>query len=158
MIRTLDGYVLVRADADDPVRAQWADVRSHFWLSRYVPPITLSWHSISERNRIINSAVRPTASLGRWQTPNQTMSGLMGSVVDIAVLKYATLLCSRVPEDDLCLVLCDGEPLAYLIVELAGLRCVLDPVHDAPQEPSAYRPCAARHALMGASVYRIEAL
>jgi predicted transglutaminase-like cysteine proteinase len=155
----LEGYTLIRADADDPVRLRWTDVRSHFYLSRYVPPITLSWHAISERNRIINSAVRPAANpSGRWQTPNQTMSGLMGDAVDIAVLKYATLLCSRVPESDLCLVLCADEPRAYLLVEFAGLRAVLDAVNDTPCEPCTYRLCAPRYALMGCETYRVETL
>lgn len=157
MLRPLDGCTLIRADADDPVRVQWTEVRSHFWLSRYVPPITLSWRAISERNRIINSAVRPAANLGgRWQTPNQTMSGLMGDAIDVAVLKYATLLCSRVPESDLCVVLCADEPRAYVLVEFGGLRCALDPVSDAPCEPCAYRLCAPRYALMGCDVWRGE--
>src|SRR5258705_780774 len=100
---SFDGYRSWQAGPDDPFRSKWDKVRPTFG-SAPMPSVPFD---VALENQRINSDIKYTPELqGRdeWQSPAQTWESRKGDCEDYAIVKYAALLKSGMPEDHLRLV------------------------------------------------------
>jgi predicted transglutaminase-like cysteine proteinase len=100
------GYHAFDAAPDDPMRLKWNAVRATFDAAPlYGVPLDLD--AIEQENLEINTKVHYVAEppgVDVWQPPAYTWAHRSGDCEDYAILKYAMLLKSGLPEDRLRLV------------------------------------------------------
>ena len=126
------GYSSHEAPPNDPLRTKWNAVRP----SLYSAPMPSMPFDIAIENQRINSDIKYTPELqgdDEWQTPAQTWESRKGDCEDYAIVKYAALLKSGMPEDHLRLVVGEiksamrNNPAhAWCAAYLNGNWCALD--------------------------------
>lgn len=143
------GYVQIPASENDDTRRKWMHIRAagSFAASTLInfKIDHIDFKALASFNRSINSSIHYIPEQkDNWQTPSKTISRSAGDCEDYAILKYAILHTSGVPETRLSLVL--GEiaampnniPHAFTVIELDGKRYVLDNKFDMVVEPEDY--------------------
>ena len=139
------GYAAIPAPAEDPFRRKWDAVRS--FLDVEHEAVELSLDAVAAFNERINreaAYVSEPLGLDNWQTPSQTMTSRSGDCEDFAILKYAVMKQSGLPETAMRLVFGQIKSLsgnlghAWLAVWLEDAWRVLDNKFDQLIEPADY--------------------
>lgn len=141
------GYQMIIAPSSDDARAKWDAVKDEkvdIIVGGGLSLNDISWSSISSMNKAVNSHVLyvPDQS-DTWQNPVMTFEHKTGDCEDYAILKRA-ILAQHLPTSQTALVLGEIASLAgnqqhaFLIVELADERRVLDNKFDQIIEPQDY--------------------
>jgi hypothetical protein len=155
------GFRLLPAAADDPVLAKWHVVRRQLDCGPLRDAALLPGADIRGWNGHVNDTVRYLAEapgVDIWQTPAVTLTRRTGDCEDIAILKYALLAASGVPEQCLRIVvgqiksIAGNQDHAWLALFRDGawqaLDCKFDPV-IAVADYLNWLPMAAVHAETG---------
>jgi predicted transglutaminase-like cysteine proteinase len=139
------GYAEISAPADDPFWRKWNVVRSTLDVEH--EPLELSLDAVARFNEKINRDATYTSEprgLDDWQTPTQTMTSMSGDCEDFAILKYAVMKRSGLPEASMRVVFGQIKALggnldhAWLAVRLENEWRVLDNKFDQIIEPADY--------------------
>ncbi len=126
------GYQSFDAQPDDQYRIKWQAVRAPLDLTQ-IPTTLPDFSGITHMNLKINVRIKYVAEAPEqdyWQPPAVTLAKGTGDCEDYAILKYAVLLKSGIPEDQLRLVVGEiandpvNEPHAWCAV------CLYDPSMD----------------------------
>jgi predicted transglutaminase-like cysteine proteinase len=128
------GYRLLAATPDDPVLAKWRGVRTQLDCSQ----LHGDWRpgaDLGAWNAHVNATVHYLAEppgVDIWQTPAFTVAQLTGDCEDYAILKYALLMASGVPEQRLRIVvgqiksIAGNEDHTWLAFFKDSVWCALD--------------------------------
>jgi predicted transglutaminase-like cysteine proteinase len=139
------GYAEISVPADDSILRKWDALRSSLDVEHET--VEPSLDAVARFNEQINrDALYVSEPLGLdvWQTPAQTMTSLTGDCEDFAILKYAVMKRSGLPEAAMRVVLGQIKALsgnldhAWLAVWLEGAWRVLDCKFDQLIEPADY--------------------
>ncbi len=157
-----NGYQSFNAQPDDPLRLKWQAVRAPLDLTQ-VPTVPLDLSKIARMNLDVNIGVKyveEAPGVDYWQPPAVTLAKGTGDCEDYAILKYAILLKSGMPEDQLRLVV--GEiandpvnlPHAWCALYLDGKWRALDNKFDQLADAETYINWVPKAAMWGDKVIR----
>src|SRR3954467_13690883 len=155
------GFRTLAAAADDPVLAKWRAVRPQLDCGPLHDAALVPGADVGAWNLHVNRLVgylaeAPGADV--WQTPAVTLTRLAGDCEDIAILKYALLAASGVPEQCLRIVvgqiksIAGKQDHAWLALFRDGVWRALDCKFDSVVAVADYLnwlPMAAVHAETG---------
>ncbi len=127
------GYQSFDAPLDDPLRSKWNITR----LTLGTCPLLFDFNkSLELFNSYVNGEIAYTAEppgVDIWQAPELTWRIKRGDCEDYAILKYATLLKARFPEDDLRLMV--GEIKSAAKENPAHAWCAVRAPERNPDDP-----------------------